>query len=83
VLFLFVTVSLLFVCCVCAVMAVAPSITVLYFWSFVVIAYFILFNMVLAVIFTVYDEEYGEMKHELKKEKEEEERIADILKRGC
>ena len=33
-----------------------------YFWSFVVLAVFIIFNMVLALIFTLYDEEYRDMK---------------------
>lgn len=47
---------------------VSESITVMYFWSFVIIAYFILFNMVLAVIFTVYDEEYDSLKKEVKEE---------------
>jgi hypothetical protein len=61
------------------VVAVARPITVLYFWSFVIIAYFILFNMVLAVIFTVYDEEYDELKKELKLEEEEEKRIAELM----
>ncbi len=51
--------------------AIAQSITILYFWSFVVIAYFILFNMVLAVIFTNYDEEYDGLKQNVKKEAKE------------
>ena len=55
---------------------VAEAITALYFWSFVVIAYFILFNMVLAVIFTVYEEKYDIMKKELKVEAEAS-RLAD------
>jgi hypothetical protein len=61
------------------VVAVAKPITVLYFWSFVIIAYFILFNMVLAVIFTVYDEEYDDLKKEIKVEEEEEKRIAEVM----
>jgi predicted membrane protein len=58
---------------------VALPITVLYFWSFVIIAYFLLFNMVLAVIFTVYDAEYSGMKHEMKVEEEEKKRNAEEL----
>ena len=33
-----------------------------YFWTFVILAVFIIFNMVLALIFTLYDEEYNDMK---------------------
>ena len=62
-----------------AVVAVATPITVLYFWSFVIIAYFVLFNMVLAVIFTVYDEEYDELKKEMKREEKEEKKIAALM----
>lgn len=36
--------------------------TMLYFWSFVILAVFIIFNMVLALIFTLYDEEYRDLK---------------------
>mmetsp|Transcript_21112 Transcript_21112/g.30520 ORF Transcript_21112/g.30520 Transcript_21112/m.30520 type:complete len:889 (-) Transcript_21112:159-2825(-) len=41
---------------------VSPVETAIFFWSFVVIISFILLNMVLAVIFTVYDEKYQEIK---------------------
>jgi predicted membrane protein len=47
-----------------AVREVSPVETGIFFWTFVVIIGFILFNMVLAVIFTVYDEKYGEIKKE-------------------
>lgn len=68
-----------FIIILCVVKAVAAPITVLYFWSFVIIAYFVLFNMVLAVIFTVYDEEYGDLKKELKLEEAESKRIAQLV----
>jgi fatty acid desaturase len=64
------------------VIGVAKPITILYFWSFVIIAYFILFNMVLAVIFTVYDEEYDGLKKEEKLEAEEESRLVAELDSG-
>ena len=40
---------------------VSPVETGIFFWTFVVLIGFILFNMVLAVIFTVYDEKYAEV----------------------
>jgi hypothetical protein len=63
---------------------VALPITLLYFWSFVIIAYLLLFNMVLAVIFTVYDAAYSGMKHELKvegEEKEKERQAEELMKK--
>jgi len=59
---------------------VSESITVMYFWSFVIIAYFILFNMVLAVIFTVYDEEYDGLKKEEKEEATERLKMEESAK---
>jgi hypothetical protein len=32
-----------------------PAVTAIYFWSYMVVAYFIIFNMILAVIFNVYN----------------------------
>lgn len=34
---------------------VQPSVSAIYFWSYMVVAYFIIFNMILAVIFNVYN----------------------------
>lgn len=42
--------------------AVSPVETAIFFWSFVVVILFILLNMVLAVIFTVYDEKNQEIR---------------------
>lgn len=64
--------------------------TMCYFWSFVVLAVFIIFNMVLALIFTLYDEEYRDVKalNEKQKmvaavdaEKRRRKRVADIKRR--
>jgi hypothetical protein len=41
---------------VCAVRKVAPNQTFLYFWTFNVFVGFLLLNMVLAVIFAVYEQ---------------------------
>jgi predicted membrane protein len=50
--------------------AVSPVETAIFFWSFVVVILFVLLNMVLAVIFTVYDEKNQEIRvKETKKEK--------------
>jgi len=50
-----------------AMQDVSPVETAIFFWSFVVVILFILLNMVLAVIFTVYEEKNKEIR-----EKEEE-----------
>jgi predicted membrane protein len=73
------TLTIIAVSCLDSVVAVAKPITVLYFWSFVVIAYFILFNMVLAVIFTVYDEEYDDMKQEIKNEEKDRQEVDKLM----
>lgn len=39
-----------------------PIETAIFFWSFIIMILFILFNMVLAVIFNVYDEKQAEAK---------------------
>jgi predicted membrane protein len=44
--------------------------TAIFFWSFVVMILFILLNMVLAVIFTVYDEKNNEIKERERLERE-------------
>ena len=40
----------------------SPIETAVFFWSFIILILFILFNMVLAVIFNVYDEKQAEAK---------------------
>lgn len=41
--------------CVSPVYETQPAITAIYFWSYMIVAYFIIFNMILAVIFNVYN----------------------------
>ena len=69
-------------CIVCAVREVNSLETGIFFWTFVVVIAFILFNMVLAVIFTVYDEKYGEIHEGLEKQAKEEEAAAAIRNQG-
>jgi hypothetical protein len=42
-------------CLLFLVYEVQPVITAVYFWTYMVVAYFIIFNMILAVIFNVYN----------------------------
>lgn len=50
---------------------VSPIETYIFFFSFVILVVFILLDMVLAVIFTVYDEKYQENKRVMSAEKRE------------
>ena len=47
--------------------AISQYDTILYYWSFVILIGFILLNMVLAIIFKVYDDAYGEIMDSSKK----------------
>lgn len=57
------------------IMQINPLMSAIYFWSYIVMALFLLFNMVLAVIFTVYDEKNTEiMAHEAAEKERKEAR---------
>jgi hypothetical protein len=49
--------------------SIAGAQTVLFYWSFIVLVGFVLFNMVLAVIFKVYDDTYAAISSSEKKER--------------
>lgn len=66
---------------VCAVREVSPVETGIFFWTFVVVIGFILFNMVLAVIFTVYDEKYGEIHKEMTAQQLEEDKKKGVKRK--
>jgi len=55
------------------IMQINPHLSAIFFWSYITMALFLLFNMVLAVIFTVYDEQNTEIRAMEAVEKEEEE----------
>jgi hypothetical protein len=63
------------------IMQINPLLSAVYFWSYIIMALFLLFNMVLAVIFTVYDEKNTEIMEleaaEKAKKKEKEESKKD------
>ena len=45
----------------CLVYEIEPVTTTIYFWTYMVVAYFIIFNMILAVIFNVYNKKTEEI----------------------
>ena len=59
-----------------------PAITAIYFWSYMIVAYFIIFNMILAVIFNVYNKktEALEIKYNVEVELKAQREAEDIRK---
>ena len=57
------------------IMQINPGLSAIFFWSYITMALFLLFNMVLAVIFTVYDEKNSEI---LEAEAAEKERLKEL-----
>ena len=70
--------------CVCTltVYEAQPAITAIYFWSYMIVAYFIIFNMILAVIFNVYNKktEALEIKYNVEVELKAQREAEDIRK---
>jgi predicted membrane protein len=54
------------------IMQINPLLSAVFFWSYIIMALFLLFNMVLAVIFTVYEEKNTEIMALEAAEREEE-----------
>jgi hypothetical protein len=62
------------------IMQINPLLSAVFFWSYIIMALFLLFNMVLAVIFTVYEEKNTEIMALEAAEREEELKAKDSKK---
>jgi hypothetical protein len=62
------------------ILQINPVLSAVFFWSYIIIALFLLFNMVLAVIFTVYEEKNMEIMALEAAEREEELKAKELKK---